>query len=447
MPAIKYIEFSLAIEVNDRASFFREAFGNYNSHIELRSERRQDINNIINHVVRHVDLGTGEMKCRQCEENYTIADLSLAFSEEWLQNELNGMIRHRHDFEIACRVKVVPITCRHCLINNVIECGECARLYDSYYWGQCNSCRYDRGDRTVSWPVERENEINGSVHNTPTMADSNNRCIACDRVIYGEIADIDRDVLDGYCWRCFSHSHIMEWNYKPNNWKALLHNNDGGNVALYGIENEVSLRNSPAAFIKKAVNSIPRRTLLKRDGSISTGEGIEVVAHPMSYNYLLENKKKIAEPYKRKYTNGRVRADRLASCGLHIHVSRNSFRSPGHVYRFALLLATPLARKMSKRRSEYWRRWYMNMERMYNDNRYRHVNITNAHTVEARIFQGTTNPNKIVKAVEFTKLALEASKYSSNNTATEGLMIAMTKKYHNQYKHIVDDVCNYEGSA
>jgi hypothetical protein len=388
--------------------------------------------------------------CRCCSEYYAISDMSLSISQEWWINETNGIVRCRRNLEVSSNVKVVPLMCRRCLNDNVLECYHCRKLYDCFFWGECKGC----GTAT-----ERVNRTSGRVV-------TENRCNACDRTIVDNQSDIDKAIMEGQCWRCWSRRYINEWNYKPNNWKALMHRNDSGNTVLYGIENEVAVRRGPAAFVNAVYSEMPRGAFVKRDGSISTDEGIEVVTHPMSYKYLLNNKGKIAEPYKRKYTNGRVRADRLASCGLHVHVSRNSFRSPGHVYRFALLLATPLARKMSRRRSEYWRQrtqahrycrellpeasevqtWFMNMERIYNDNRYRHVNITNSHTVEARIFQGTTNPNKIVKAVEFTKLALEASKYSSNNTATEGLMIALTKKYYDQYSHIVEDVCNYERS-
>jgi hypothetical protein len=446
----------LGTEVNSPRSYFEHHFHHINHDSALSDDIYDTLERVINNTIRILeDNNEITQPCRCCGEWRRMGDMSLAISHEWWINETNGIIAcSNRALEDSSNVRVVPLMCRRCLNDNIHECDCCGMLYDNYFWGDCKSCG------TVSERVNRVTQVQS------VRVATENRCNDCDRMIVDNQSDIDKAVMEGQCWRCWSRRYINEWNYKPSNWKALMHRNDSGNTVLYGIENEVAIRNNPAAFIKAVYNEMPRRTFIKRDGSISTDEGIEVVAHPMSYKYLLDNKKKIAEPYKRKYTNGRVRADRLASCGLHIHVSRNSFRSPGHVYRFALLLATPLARKMSRRRSEYWRQrtqahrycrellpaasevqtWFMNMERIYNDNRYRHVNITNSHTVEARIFQGTTNPNKIVKAVEFTKLALEASKYSSNNTATEGLMIALAKKYHNQYSHIVDDVCNYEGS-
>jgi hypothetical protein len=456
---IKYSEFYLGTEVTSPRSYFQDQFNAINRNSGLLSRISDAVSRVINSTINLLDSDEGASEpCRCCGEWYAMLDMSLSISHEWWINEVSGIVMCRHrTLEAGANVKVVPLMCRNCLNENIRECNDCGGLYDKYFWGECKSCLCD--PRFSPY----EEGLNGQSVRVVTQS----RCNACDRMIDNiNQSDIDKATMEGQCWRCWSRRYINEWNYKPNSWKALMHRNDSGNTVLYGIENEVAVRRGPAAFVNSVYNEMPRRAFVKRDGSINTDEGIEVVTHPMSYKYLLDNKKKMAEPYKRKYTNGRVRADRLASCGLHVHVSRNSFRSPGHVYRFALLLATPLARKMSRRRSEYWRQrtqahrycrellpeasevqtWFMNMERMYNDNRYRHVNITNSHTVEARIFQGTTNPNKIVKAVEFTKLALEASKYSSNNTATEGLMIALTKKYYDQYSHIVDDVCNYEGS-
>ena len=303
------------------------------------------------------------------------------------------------------------------------------------------------------------------IHENPIHTDeSYKRCKQCDRSYSSFPHSIDENNSKNTCWACFTDRHILSWDYKPNRWQLALASNDSGGVPLFGIENEVSMVNKPAGFVRNSVLS--DMAYMKKDGSITAGEGAEVVWHPMSYNFIRTNIDLMTVAYDKKYTNGRIRADRVASCGLHVHVSRNSFKSPGHVYRFAKLLANPLARFVSKRRSKYWQSrtvarrycneiipseketfdWYRQQDMQYDHSsqRYRHVNVLNVHTVEARIFQGTVNPRRIMKAVEFTKLALECSRNTSNDMASEGYMMSYAKKWVNQYSHVIEDICKFE---
>jgi len=92
---------------------------------------------------------------------------------------------------------------------------------------------------------------------------------------------------------------------------------------------------------------------LKHDGSISYG--FEMVTHPMSYNWAIDN-----FPFDVLDLAKRRRARAADSCGLHIHVNRDGFSSPTHVYRWLKFIyrnergVTAIAR----RRSSSWARFH-----------------------------------------------------------------------------------------
>lgn len=135
-------------------------------------------------------------------------------------------------------------------------------------------------------------------------------CPRCDCGVDGSDDD-----YDGY-------TGLHSWNYRPD-----LHFNGTG-PAFYGMEIEVTA--DPVSRLLTVVNAAdPDERLLyvKSDASVYGGE---IVTHPMSFDWaraefpwemLAELKKRGCDVIPR-------------SNGIHVHVSRDAFRSPAHLYRW-----------------------------------------------------------------------------------------------------------------
>lgn len=293
--------------------------------------------------------------------------------------------------------------------------------------------------------------------------DSASRCNRC-----GDIKKYTHAIDDaasyGLCWNCFKNEEVYRWDFKPRNWQAQIGENDGGRILLFGIENEASLRNQPAAFVTAARES---NCYVKDDGSV-TGCGVEIVTNPMTLDIVRDSfYKNMQLIYDNERTDNRVRADRLASCGLHVHMPQNAFDGPAHIYQYAILMKSELARFVSKRRSKYWnsrtaasrycretnfatetlqKKWFTgNVQTGYDSNRYSHVNICHNNTVETRIFQGTINPRRVIKAVEFCKLIFDVTKnkgYSETPSIDRTLLYA--KQWAKDFPMLMEDLVRFE---
>jgi hypothetical protein len=88
---------------------------------------------------------------------------------------------------------------------------------------------------------------------------------------------------------------------------------------------------------------------LKHDGSISYG--FEMVTHPMSYNWAIDN-----FPFDVLDVAKGRRARAADNCGLHIHVNRNGFSSPTHTYRWLKFIYRnePGVTAIARRRGSHW---------------------------------------------------------------------------------------------
>lgn len=153
---------------------------------------------------------------------------------------------------------------------------------------------------------------------------------------------------------------------------------------------------------------------LKSDGSIS--EGFEMVTHPMSYQWAIDN---FPWPMLRElsdlgcYTQG-------ADVGIHIHVSRKGFDSPAHVYRWMKFIYRNehQVSAIARRRRSGWAQFsdesrsqhIMTCKGARGTERYVAINTLPDHTYEMRIFASSLVPEEVQAAfglaagsVEYTR--------------------------------------------
>lgn len=188
-----------------------------------------------------------------------------------------------------------------------------------------------------------------------------------------------------------------------------------GERLLFGVELEMEGKRSHSANDIVAILGGARGTrrdcaILKSDGSLADGRGVELVTlpYPLAYHQsagfwqdLLDSRLQAAAMSGAGTTN----------CGIHVHISRAAL-SPLTIGKMVVFLNNPdnsaFVTTIAQRRSGgYCQRdekkkvtSAMPGREAYNS-RYDIINVTGGATVEIRMFRGNLRPERVLKNVEF----------------------------------------------
>ncbi|ALG14554.1 hypothetical protein AOZ06_04865 [Kibdelosporangium phytohabitans] len=188
----------------------------------------------------------------------------------------------------------------------------------------------------------------------------------------------------------------------------------GDGPLFVGIELEVS---TPDGRVRDAAHTVLKHLgtvgYLKEDSSIR-GQGFEIVSHPMSYAWAMEQ-----FPWTFLDSLTWLGCDADAN-GLHVHVSREAFDGPCHLYRWMKFFyrnqrqVVTLARRGSNPHADFGsggRRNIKHYAKGEKSNRYQAINTQNDATLELRVFAGTLKRQQAqaaiglaVASVEYTRL-------------------------------------------
>lgn len=245
-------------------------------------------------------------------------------------------------------------------------------------------------------------------------------CTECGSIILNSDAYYLDESDSPYCENCFAnHSdthYIHDYYYRP---EPVFF---GCDESLYmGVELEIDEGgeyDECAADIFNTANLTDDHVYIKHDGSLN--EGMEIVTHPMTLSY---HKKTM--PWKeilRKAVNLGYHSHQAETCGLHIHVNRNTFGNTVSEQEEVIARILFFYEKFwaeilrFSRRSEYhanrWASRYggvidtckgsLDTAKKSGLGRYTAVNLTNENTVEFRIFRGTLRYDTLMATIEFT---------------------------------------------
>lgn len=153
---------------------------------------------------------------------------------------------------------------------------------------------------------------------------------------------------------------------------------------------------------------------LKEDGSIRNG--FEMVTHPMTYPWAMEN-----FPWPMLSELKTFGCEPHESCGMHIHVSRKGFSSPTHIYqwmKFFYRNQRPIQTIARRRDNSYSRfdgnereniKYYAKNQRPRNHGmmRYAAINATNRETFELRVFASSLNETEVQAAMGLAHASIE----------------------------------------
>ncbi len=219
----------------------------------------------------------------------------------------------------------------------------------------------------------------------------------------------------GYCRRNATNGRqVQYWNYKPD---PIFH----GNGPLYlGMELEIGIdgeREEESA--DRALSELGTLGYLKEDGSI---DGFELVTHPMSYEYAMSN-----FPWHLLSELDDLGGYTRNGYGLHVHVSRDGFSNPMHLYRWMKFFYrnSRSVELIARRRSNEWTNFSPNDRRnikslakgMKSDNgRYQAINTQNDATLEIRVFRSSLDKTEVKAALALADASIE---YTRNLTTQD----------------------------
>ena len=206
------------------------------------------------------------------------------------------------------------------------NCGAEHAIEDMYQvegdW-LCEDCA-DRLTVICDHCAERVYEENAVEDDTHTLCDHcfdeyYVRCEDCNRIIHRDRTYWDNDD-NAYCAFCWDeHCNIIhEYSYTPD---LVFH---GKGLRHFGVELEIDdggTVNSNAQKLLDIANANAENLYIKTDGSLD--EGLELVTHPMTLEYHL-NEMPWAEVLRKAQSMGYL-SHAAGTCGLHVHISRLAF--------------------------------------------------------------------------------------------------------------------------
>jgi len=298
------------------------------------------------------------------------------------------------------------------------------------------------------------------------------RCAECGNIFQNTIG---RE----YCYNCYPFQ-VHDYSYKPK--PKFFHLENEKTNLYYGIELEIDqeipccdedddeedyeLREKAEENLENIKNKLPlsrREIYLKNDSSLSD-YGVEIVTHPLSYQYFLK-KFPIREICNIAKENG-FKSHDTNTCGLHVHISKKYFGEYGeydsheneaNIGKFILFFESHWEElvKFSRRTKSSLRRWadkyaIREIEEEKDETkickivkgisgRYFAVNLSNKHTVEVRIFKGSLRPETITATIQLLQVILSFIKKNS----LEKVRSASFKKLVTQNKRKYQELFNY----
>ena len=236
-----------------------------------------------------------------------------------------------------------------------------------------------------------------------------------------------------------SAGQVHNYSFKPN---PVFHGQDPNGLYM-GFELEMSFPDITNNLYSMAVSGVePLENddvcYLKSDASIE-GAGFELVTHPHTLG-AYEQASDLWKYIEHLRTNYGARSWDTESCGLHVHVSRASFKSGAHTHRFlSLIYKNPremmkLAGRKGSRYARFddvykpdeWGIPQFNLQekihRGHRTERYSAVNTNNDYTLELRFFRGNMKREGIMTALELCHASVEYTRDMSVSDVKLGML-------------------------
>jgi hypothetical protein len=309
------------------------------------------------------------------------------------------------------------------------SCGEALSETELHQVGDqlfCEDC-YDENtltcERCGEIILSENNAGSGSYPLCRSCFDENyTYCCRCDSLLrLDEAYYIGADDDGPYCSYCYSEEereraeseiYIHDYSYKP---EYLFY---GTGSRFYGLELEIDgagKSESAAKAIIETANTTDDLIFVKSDGSLN--DGLEIVSMPATLSYHLHELP--WEQILKKAMNLHYRSHATDTCGLHIHVNRDSFGEDIEEQDLAIAKILyffeshwPELLIFSRRQERQLSKWaarcgykedtreLLNHAKKLENGRYSAINLCNFGTIEVRICRGTLRLNTFRATIE-----------------------------------------------
>ena len=203
------------------------------------------------------------------------------------------------------------------------------------------------------------------------------------------------------CYKCES-SLILNYSTKPEPMFKTMRNE---NTKLYfGWEWEVEVKGNPRD-VSYIANTKGRGLMYcKHDSSINNG--VEIVTHPMTYNFFKSRSKFFRELFSDIKKAGGHSYD-MENTGVHIHISRAGFKNEEHIINFTkCIYQKDYSEFIALRKGNHYAHYHdfstpcIKRQLINPGDRYRAVNFCNRNTIEVRIYKGTINYDSLLMYIQ-----------------------------------------------
>lgn len=241
----------------------------------------------------------------------------------------------------------------------------------------------------------------------------------------------EHHTVQGYiCPGCYTEIQegiIYEWDYKP--FPQFQKTGKEEEITrFFGIEIEID-EGGECRRNAGEINKYLPFAYMKHDGSLN--DGFEMVTHPMSYNFLYDNRYCFKGAFDEARQLGYTSHD-AGTCGLHVHVSKKALgegtirelnigkilylvekfwefnvrfsrRNPGQLQEWAARYFTPSEAHSIPETEKIG----VLLEKTNFSDRYMAVNLENIATIEFRFFRGTLKLNTFIATVQYVNYLID----------------------------------------
>jgi len=386
---MKKSDLTLTLKTEKEKKIFLQYNGNFSMHFK---------DNYINYKVGQGDIKL-LYKCKNCKTIFKPIMINETFNimcNDCL-NEKYEICNKCNNYHLKSEFVDNDLGhyCSNCIAFNTFECSICNKLhwttekcYIKSYICICKECanlKYNQCSICGKWTLKTDTE-NYCLN-----------CHACSR-----------------CCRC-DFKGINGYSFKPS---PIFFGTDKDDL-FFGSELEVDYKGSRYSsdieqFSINLHNKFNQDKFFynKSDGSLNNG--LEIVSHPFSINYMLEKKEHFAKMFEYILDND-YDSDNTSTCGLHFHLSKKAFTcEQTEDFMFLIEKYKKEIDTFSRRHGDlHWCQFRTNnyiavdkksivdtIKNTDDGSRYRAVNLNNDNTIEVRIFKGTLNIDTYLASLE-----------------------------------------------
>lgn len=382
------------------------------------------------------------IQCIECNETVLKEDAVNYEGNNYCEDCFNDTFSYCQDcntvIEIggdSCFEYEDALFCERCFRNRFFECEGCNEVFptnDAFIGANdlpyCDNCYYEE---FIS-------------------------CSNCGETMYRDDAYYSDNEDAYFCSGCYEErsgycDYINRYNYRPSDAPFYKLETEKKEKEFFGIEIEMENKENIDVeelneILGNIVNESPSMVYFKEDGSLNNG--FEMVSYPATFSYL-KSKKESIDRWLKQFSNNGFRSYNTKTCGLHIHVSKDSITHLQLYKLLKLFYENPsFIMKVSKRSEGNFNQWaslrensedgnmVMKAKTKHGYDRYVAINLSNTHTIEFRIFRGTLKTDSVFKNLEFIKSCLDFCKDNSIKEISKDNYFRYVKNHRIDYKNL-----------